>query len=283
MPLKAENILMTRIAPTPSGMIHVGNCLNFILTRALANETGAIVRLRIDDMDALRVEKAYVEDVFNTLRWLEITWEQGPQNSMEHETAFSQKHRLNNYHNIINRLIETGKVYACACSRKQIETASINGIYTGTCRHKDIPFDMPDTSLRINVAGVLPVVFHDQLLGDTTIDLRHQIGDFVIRRKDGIPAYQVTSLCDDIIYGINMIVRGVDLLPSTAAQWFLAQLLNEPSFVKSLFYHHPLLNNEAGEKLSKSKRNANGAMQKDEATKKWILKEANKLLETVKH
>ena len=107
----------TRIAPTPSGYLHLGNALSFLITASLAKKTGARVLLRIDDLDQPRVRREYLQDTFDTLRLLEINWEEGPRSVEEQEACFAQIHRMHLYRSVLQQLREGGHVFACTCSR----------------------------------------------------------------------------------------------------------------------------------------------------------------------
>jgi len=244
--------LRSRIAPTPSGFLHTGNACNFLLTYQKVKEAGGSLRLRIDDLDAARIKPEYVQDVFETLGWLGVRWDEGPRNVREHYLEYSQQLRTGRYHQLIDMLVNKGLAYACDCSRKKTGQSGNDGQYPGTCRHKGIPPATPGTAIRIIVPGDTVVQFEDEAMGTVSIDLHSVMPDFIIRRKDGIPAYQIASLADDLGYGINYIVRGADLLQSTAAQLFLADLLGEHSFSHVRFHHHPLCEDHRGHKLSKS-------------------------------
>jgi len=240
----------TRIAPTPSGFLHLGNAYSFALTSALARETGASVMLRIDDMDRERVQPEYVADIFETLQFLEIPWDEGPKNPGDFESRFSQRLRLQMYTAALEKLVATGKVYACDCSRSQIQSLH-RGIYPGTCRHKNIPLGAPGVAWRVDTDGA--AVISVKTLSETKISvLPEEMQHFIVRKKDGFPAYQVTSLADDVYFGVDLVVRGEDLWPSTLAQLFLAQLLDENGFLETTFHHHGLLSDKPGLKLSKS-------------------------------
>lgn len=239
----------TRIAPTPSGFLHSGNKFSFQLTAQLAKEIGADILLRIDDLDAARKRSEYVNNVFETLHQMEINWQLGPQTPDEFESQWSQHLRIDVYTAVLNELLQQPKrVYACACSRRDL--ASTNGLCH--CKRKNLPLELPDVAWRVNVEPDTLISFKDIHRGDVTIDLAKATGDFVVRRRDGIPAYQVASLADDIHFGITHIVRGEDLLASTAAQLFLARILNYTAFLECSFLHHTLITDELGEKLSKS-------------------------------
>lgn len=242
----------TRIAPTPSGFLHVGNVLSFALTAAIAGKTHARILLRIDDMDRDRATRPYVEDIFDTLNFLEIPWDEGPRNYPEFERTYSQLHRMPLYRQALDHLRESGQVFACNCSRTQIAAASPDGIYPGTCRYKNIPLDEANVSWRLNTTGQEEVTVNTLSGQKITARLPVTMANFVVRKKDGFPAYQLTSVIDDQHFGIDLIVRGEDLWPSTLAQLHLASLLPGNNFRNSTFWHHPLLMGEGDKKLSKS-------------------------------
>lgn len=237
-----------RIAPTPSGYLHIGNAMSFVYTAKLAKDAKAGLLLRIDDMDSERTRPAYVQDVFDTLHFLQLHPDSGPANAEELKTKYTQQKRIPLYEEALQQLITTGLVYACSCSRKTLEQqhgrCNCNGA-AATLAEKDM-------ALRIKVQPGTTIHFTDALQGAVTIDLYKTAGSFVVRRKDGIPAYQLVSLCDDIFFGVTHIVRGQDLLHSTAMQLYLAELLQYNTFLNTIFYHHPVITGHTGEKLSKS-------------------------------
>lgn len=212
----------TRIAPTPSGFIHLGNLLSFSLTAAMARETGADILLRIDDLDKQRVNSAFVEDIYETLGYFQIPFT---------ATAASQHERLTFYNEALSKLAGTDKVFACICSRSQL------AVGTCSCFEKNFPLDRQGVSWRVNTEGA---------------GLPDEMKNFIVRKKDGYPSYQLASLVDDMHFGISLIVRGADLWPSTLAQLFLAKLLVFSDFLSCKFYHHRLLLTASGRKLSKS-------------------------------
>jgi glutamyl/glutaminyl-tRNA synthetase len=246
-------IVRTRIAPTPSGFLHIGNAYNFLLTEAIARKAGSSLRLRIDDLDALRVRPEYVSDIFESLAWLGIHPDEGPKNIPEQEQTFSQHLRIERYETMLEHLVATGLVFACECSRKDLQLHNDKGQYAGTCLDKRISLNTPNVAWRIQTPCESSISnFHDRITGPVQLALWDFQRHFIIRRRDSLPAYQLASLCDDVDYRINTIVRGADLLTSTAAQLYLATLLGLESFLASGFYHHPLLKDEHGAKLSKS-------------------------------
>lgn len=244
--------LKTRIAPTPSGYLHLGNALSFAITWALARQQNGTIILRIDDLDNARFRQEYLQDIFDTLHFMGLDYDEGPTDAEGFMKHYSQHLRLPRYHALLQQLVEKGEVYACPCSRKQLSALPGNTCSLHTCRHELLPLQQPDIAWRIRIPENTKVSFTDQLLHTCTIHLAEEMSDFVVQRKEGIPAYQIASLSDDLEMGINTIVRGQDLLTSTAAQLYLAQKLGAEQFSSINFVHHPLVLEPEGGKLSKS-------------------------------
>jgi glutamyl/glutaminyl-tRNA synthetase len=242
----------TRLAPTPSGCLHTGNALNFLLTERLARSNGARVLLRIDDLDAERVRPEYLEDIFRSLEWLGIAWDEGPSGPDDFRANWSQQLRLHHYHALLGSLRDQGVLYACDCSRSALRDLAPDGRYTGTCRDRGLELDAPDVTWRLNIGEAAVVQVPDLFGKAIPVDLVQNMGDPVLRQRNGRPAYQLASLADDVQYGITFIVRGKDLLPSSACQLHIARLLGLSTFGQVRFLHHPLITDEAGQKLSKS-------------------------------
>jgi len=243
----------TRLAPTPSGYLHPGNGVSFVVTWALARAVGGSVLLRIDDLDRARFRIEFVEDIFRTLDWLGLDWDEGPQSPDDFVTQYSQTQRREIYEKALGQLAALGLVYACDCSRKQIRIQTADGHYPGFCRSRQINLAAPSAAWRAKLPADCITRINAWRGGKSiSVDLNTAMGDFVLRQKDGIPAYQIASLCDDIHWNINFIVRGEDLVDSTAAQLWLATQLSATSFQKVTFFHHPLITGQRGEKLSKS-------------------------------
>ncbi|WP_161964462.1 glutamate--tRNA ligase family protein [Mucilaginibacter endophyticus] len=237
----------TRITPTPSGFLHVGNILSFSITAALARKHGAKILLRIDDLDRARVNQEYLTDIFDTLRFLGIPWDEGPRDADDFEARFSQMHRMQLYNDALEQLAASGFVFACTCSRKQLIEAG-----NCVCLNKQIPLNTPEASwrLRTDNTTTLELKNYDGTIIQTPLPA--EMNNFVVRKKDGFPAYQLTSIIDDLFYGVDLIVRGEDLWASTLAQIQLATMMGKAAFSSTVFYHHPLLLEEHGKKLSKS-------------------------------
>lgn len=242
----------TRIAPTPSGFLHVGNALSFFITYSLARKTGARVLLRIDDLDRERMEERYVRDVFETLSFLGISWDEGPRNFKEFEGVWSQVHRMGMYAAALQELRAQAALFACSCSRAQIVREAVFGGYPGTCREKGLSLDTPGVSWRVRTDMFRELKVRRWEEAEWRGRLDFGMRDFIVRKKDGFPAYQLTSILDDLHFGVDLIVRGQDLWPSTLAQMYLAGLLRGgETFAAASFHHHELIE-EGGTKLSKS-------------------------------
>jgi glutamyl-tRNA synthetase len=243
------DLLRSRIAPTPSGFLHLGNGVNFAITWALVRAAGGVLRLRIDDADSGRARPEFVEDVFRQLDWLGIDWDEGPSGVEDFFRNHSQTLRRDRYRAVTDSLMERGLVYPCTCSRKEILDAFGHGIYPGRCRRGPVR-PRPDFALRLLVEEDAVV-----RVGGESVPLARRMGDFVVWRKDGLPAYQLASLVDDIDHRMNLVVRGADLLDSTAAQLYLASRLDGEGagFRRARFLHHSLVRGPGGGKLSKSR------------------------------
>jgi glutamyl/glutaminyl-tRNA synthetase len=237
----------TRIAPTPSGYLHLGNALSFALTAALARKSGAKILLRIDDLDQQRVNLNYLQDIFDTLNFLNIPWDEGPCDINDYNSSWSQLHRLKLYKEALEQLADQREVFACQCSRAQLQ----DGIYPGTCRNRSIPLDTPDTAWRL-YTDEKELAINTLNKGVIKARLPDGMKDFVIKKKDGFPAYQLASIIDDIHFGVDLVVRGEDLYQSTIAQHYLAEVLGKSDFKNITFHHHPLLMETGDKKLSKS-------------------------------
>lgn len=239
--IQAESKL--RFAPTPSGYLHQGNALNFVLNwlaaRILISGSAASsgpatsftrIYLRIDDLDNERNRTEYLEDILDTFDWLGLDWD-GPY-SDTFQGLIYQTANWPRYRAVLDRLRDRNLLFACRKSRRDLEP--FGGDYPNEFREQNLSLDDPDVAWRIKTPANFP------------------LPDFVVRRRDGIPAYQIASYADDLHFGITHIVRGADLEDSTRAQQYLAEVLNEDKFLKINFLHHPLVLGASGEKLSKS-------------------------------
>ena len=237
----------TRIAPTPSGFLHLGNILSFVITSLIARKSNALILLRVDDLDQARTDGKYLREIFDTLDFLEIPWNEGPLNAAEFETGYSQLNRMELYKTALMQLAADGKVFACGCSRKQLlQHGSCN------CINLEIPLTTENTAWRLITGNNHPLMVKTIKGESVPFFLPSVMQHFIVKKKDGFPAYQLTSLMDDLFYGVDLVVRGQDLWPSTLAQQELARALGKNRFADIAFYHHPLLLTPDGAKLSKS-------------------------------
>ena len=240
--------LRTRFAPTPSGYLHAGNAFSFLITWLIARFSGGKILLRIDDNDALRAREAYLDDIFESLLWLGLDYDEGAKNTADFRENYSQTLRKDYYLSFLKDAHLKKLLFACDCSRK-----SFSGNYPGTCLLRALDFDTPDTALRINTLSAKNIIFEDALKSDIFVNLHEIMPFFILRTKNLLPAYQLVSVIEDTENSMNFIVRGEDLLPSTAAQLFFAgEIAALHNFRNTLFLHHALLKDDSGNKLSKS-------------------------------
>jgi glutamyl-tRNA synthetase len=247
------NFKLTRFAPTPSGFLHLGNLYSFLVTKVLAEKHGAEILLRIDDLDQDRFREEYTQDIFDTLDFMELGYELGPKNVNEFESEWSQIHRMEQYRAALEELSEKRLVFACDCSRKKIQEMDSSGYYLGHCQDRRIPLDRKEVTWRFNALEtdfVSLKSYPSQL--DSSLILPTDVAFSVLRKKDQQPTYQVTSLIDDLHFGIDLIVRGQDLYSSSLAQLALAEKLSKPQFLETAFLHHSILKGPKKKKLSKS-------------------------------
>jgi glutamyl-tRNA synthetase len=242
----------TRIAPTPSGYLHLGNAASFIITAGLAKQFGADILLRIDDLDQDRLRAEYVQDIFDTLRFLGIPWDRGPADPDRFTAEWSQMHRVSLGREALDALVASGDVFACTCSRSELAEAATGAGYPGTCLSRQIPLDTPGVSWRLKTDPDAMVRCIDLLDGVQHFPLPATMQHFIVRRKNGLPSYQLASVVDDMHFEVDLVVRGADLFDSTLAQLYLCEKLPSSRFGQTVFFHHPLISDISGRKLSKS-------------------------------
>ncbi|MGM0533531.1 MAG: glutamate--tRNA ligase family protein [Campylobacterota bacterium] len=261
---------ISRIAPTPSGYLHLGNIINFVYTWTLVRSGRGKLWLRIDDLDQNRTKEAYIEDIFSTLDWLGFDFDYGPSDMHDFTSKHSFVYRFDDYKRCVMELLTQNKAYACGCCRKELKP--YGNLYPGFCKDKKLQLKPQQTSARIDLDDTLIN------LKGRRIDAKKEYGDFIIWRKEDIPSYHFASTLFDCETGINTVVRGDDLLYSTAAQKALAHTLGKDSFNKIAFTHHRLFAPN-GSKLSKSNRDDSiMQMRKRGYTKSDILTLAGRFL-----
>lgn len=246
-----------RFAPSPSGRLHLGNLACSLLAWLSAKQQGGKIVLRIEDLDAERCPRRYADQLEEDLRWLGLVWDEGGSTGGPH-APYYQSECSGIYREQYAKLEAQGLVYPCFCSRAQLHAASAphtsdgNVIYPGTCR------DLTSAEIAEKRKQKAPayrlrvpdeeIVFVDGCMGEHRENLLQDCGDFYLRRADGVFAYQLAVVVDDARMGVTEVVRGSDLLSSTARQLYLYRLLGLPA---PRFAHCPLLLAPDGRRLSK--------------------------------
>jgi len=230
-----------RFAPSPTGPLHFGSLVAAVGSYLSARSQGGEWLVRMEDLDPPREVKGAADEILRTLEAYGFEW-QG--------AVMYQSRRRDAYEAALEALQHCGALYPCSCTRKEIADSSIAGIeglvYPGTCRGGLAP-GRSARALRVRTDHAV-IEFEDRAQGRQHVSLEREIGDFVARRADGFYAYQLAVVVDDAEQGITEIVRGADLLTSTACQVYLQQLLGLPT---PGYLHLPAAVNEQGEKLSK--------------------------------
>lgn len=246
-----------RLAPSPTGLLHLGHARTFwIASQRAATHQGTLI-LRNEDLDPLRCRPEFVSAMIDDLRWLGIQWTEGPDCGGPF-APYSQSERREFYLNAWRKLRDQGCIYPCTCSRKDLaqsatapNDADDEPIYPGNCRSRTdaAKFTEPvGVNWRFRAPDGEAVHFADQNLGPQSFTAGGDFGDFVVWRRDDVPAYQLAAVVDDSQAQITEVVRGADLLKSTARQLLLYRALgcSPPAF-----YHCDLLLDEAGVRLAK--------------------------------
>jgi len=246
-----------RLAPSPSGLLHIGHACTFwtAYQRSLLH-SGTLV-FRDEDLDPRRSKAKFAEAMIEDLRWLDIQWQEGPDVGGPF-SPYEQSRRREFYLAAWRQLRDGGFIYPCTCSRKDLATAAAapndddEPLYPGRCRAK-----IGDASLHQTPAGVNwrfrvhdgeEIVFDDLHLGPQRFVTGEGFGDFVVWRRDDVPAYQLAVVADDAAMQITEVVRGADLLKSTARQLLLIRALGLPVPV---YYHCDLVRDQTGMRLAK--------------------------------
>jgi glutamyl-tRNA synthetase len=245
-----------RIAPSPTGYLHLGHAQTFWTARHRAREHKGILIFRNEDLDRARCKPEFVSAMFEDLRWFGFEWQEGPDVGGPC-APYHQSERFNLYRTALDRLRNAGLVYPCTCSRKDIQQAASaphadddeEPIYPGTCRqNRESQIANRKCTWRFRVPDGEIVSFNDGRVGSQSFVAGKDFGDFVVCRSDEVPAYQLAVVVDDAAMRITEVVRGMDLLRSTARQLLLYRALG---LVAPSFYHCPLLTDEHGVRLAK--------------------------------
>ena len=243
----------TRLAPSPTGALHLGNARTFLVNWVLARQQGWKILLRVEDLDGPRVKPETVRESIDILQWLGLDWDEGP---------VFQTHDLQPYRQALRQLAARGMVYPCRCTRRQILAASLSAPhgdthelrYPGTCRPveptpvAEALLDDPECGWRLRVPEH-PSLFDDQFLGPQEWHVQQSVGDFLVATKGGIPSYQLAVVVDDARQQVTCVVRGADLLSSVPRQQLIyAALELQP---RPRYWHLPLVVGPDGRRLAK--------------------------------
>lgn len=244
-----------RIAPSPTGYLHVGHARTFWKAQQRARERNGVLVLRNEDLDPARSKSEFTRAIMEDLKWFGFEWQEGPDVGGPF-APYEQSKRTHLYRAALEKLIAGGYVYPCTCSRKDIQQAAQapharddEVIYPGTCRgNRKSEISNLKFSWRFRVPDDEALSFKDGHFGSQIFVAGKDFGDFVIGRHDGVPSYQLAVVVDDAAMKITEVVRGADLLISTARQLLLYRTLG---FTPPAFFHCPLLLDKSGERLAK--------------------------------
>jgi glutamyl-tRNA synthetase len=240
-----------RLAPSPTGLLHLGHARTFLLAWWHARSTHSRLLVRIEDLDGPRVRPEFNAAALRDMEWLGLDWDGAP---------LLQSDGLPALDTAVTRLLREGYAYACVCTRSDLrlaQSAPQQGVseprYPGTCRGRFASLEeaRAASGREPGVRLAVPpgkVTVHDAIAGDYSADVAAEVGDFLIARRGGQPAYQLAVVVDDAAQGVTDVVRGDDLLPSTVRQWHVRRALNLAS---PEHYHVPLVVDEQGRRLAK--------------------------------
>ena len=243
----------TRLAPSPTGALHLGNARTFLVNWTLARRGGWRVILRIEDIDGPRIKRGADRQAIEDLRWLGIDWDEGP---------IYQSGRRAIYDAALQRLLDAQVAYPCVCSRSEAATAASaphaedgSAVYPGTCRGR---FASADEARRLTgrnpaIRFAVPpgiIEFKDGFAGPIRMDVQQQLGDFVIAKSDLSPAYQLAVVADDARMNVTQVIRGDDLIDSTPRQILLYRALDLADRIPD-YVHLPLVVGPDGRRLAK--------------------------------
>ena len=264
---RSKKIYGGRLAPSPTGYLHLGHAKTFWTAQQHAQANGGILILRNEDLDRARCKPGFVSAMFEDLRWFGLEWQEGPDCGGRF-APYNQSQRMDFYCAALEKLRAGKFIYPCACSRKDIQAAVTaphaeddEVIYPGTCRLKSDEWrvisgeriNYPSLvthrlSLRFCVPDGETILFYDGNFGEQKFVAGKAFGDFVVWRHDGVPAYQLACVVDDAAMQITEVVRGADLLLSTARQLLLCRASELPP---PKFFHCELMLDGNGRRLAK--------------------------------
>jgi glutamyl-tRNA synthetase len=245
--------MLTRLAPSPTGALHLGNARTFLITWLLARQSQGRILLRIEDLDGPRIKSGADQQAIEDLRWLGLDWDEGPT---------YQSPRAAVYRQAVEHLLASGQAYPCICSRRDVNQAAsaphgqdAGPIYPGTCRGKFASIAEAERvaghppAVRFQVPDIT-VKWMDEFHGPQQCEVARELGDFVILKADGVAAYQLAVVLDDTASGVTHVIRGDDLLNSTPRQILLHRALQLSDKIPR-YCHIPLVIGSDGRRLAK--------------------------------
>ncbi|MFO1417587.1 MAG: tRNA glutamyl-Q(34) synthetase GluQRS [Methylotetracoccus sp.] len=235
---RADRSYRGRFAPSPTGHLHLGSLFTALASYLEARARGGTWLLRIDDIDSPRCSIEATDSILRTLERFGLSWDEPP---------VYQHRRIARYQEALRVLDDARQLYACVCTRRKLANGGVSRAYPGTCRDTGAENRTGAHALRVRSESAR-IAFHDRLQGNVFQDVAREIGDFVVRRRDGLIAYHLATVVDDADAGITEVVRGQDLLESTPRQILLQRRLGlaEPAYC-----HVPVIIGASGLKLSK--------------------------------
>ncbi len=266
-----KTVPVGRFAPSPTGRMHLGNVYAALQSYHSVKSRGGRWILRIEDLDEQRSRLDYARQLEDDLLWLGLEWDEGGVDNVGPNGPYCQSQRSEIYAEHLRRIQSQGLTYPCTCTRADILATQAphqsdgRVIYGGRCRPAQMPCFSAEPDGRHSTRLWVPdseIRFMDRNFGKQTFNLARDCGDFILRRSDGQWAYQLAVVVDDALMGVTEVVRGADLLLSTAQQIYLYQLLGYPI---PEFAHIPLKTNSAGQRLAKR----DSAMSMEELRKRY--------------
>lgn len=243
-----------RLAPTPTGFLHVGHYRTFHTAWERARAAGGRLIMRIEDLDPVRCRTHFAHAAIDDLHWAGLDWDEGPDMGGAF-APYEQSARMDLYRAAFARLKASGAIFRCVCSRRDVAMAASaphpedsEPLYPGTCHVPTLRILSSPAAWRFRVPQGEAVSFLDARMGPQTFVAGRDFGDFIVWRRDDAPAYELAVVVDDAAMQISEVVRGEDLLLSTARQLLLYRALG---LAPPTFYHCPLVTDAAGKRLAK--------------------------------
>lgn len=274
---ETHSVPVGRFAPSPTGRMHLGNLFTALMSWLSVRSRGGRWVLRIEDLDPQRSKIEHARMIEDDLDWLGLDFDEGGLDGRGAHGPYRQSERGAIYEEYLDRLRATGYTYPCTCTRADIMATQAphqsdgRVIYGGRCRPALLPSPWRETEAKHSTRLYVPdeeILFTDRVYGPQSVNLTRECGDFILRRADGAWAYQLAVVVDDALMGVTEVVRGSDLLLSTAQQVYLCRLLG---LTVPEYAHVPLVCNTEGRRLSKRDMSLNMATLREQHTPREII------------